>query len=516
MSNMQTFRPDGKVARAFCRSNAFVQLIMGPWGSGKTAACVVGKIWKYAVSQAPDHEGKRRTRWFIVRNTYTDLKNTTLNTWKDWFPEHIYGEITMSRPFRHHIQMGDVDCEVLFLALDDEEDRKKLLSLECTGIYFNEFREIERGIIDDATGRVGRYPSKKYKPENVPDDQWPTWHGVIGDTNAPSEDHWFPIMAGHVPAPDHFTDDDLQAHEKPPNWEFFFQPPAMLRVYDDNGELTGYELNPEAENLKYLVTNYYPNMIQGKKPSWISINVLNEYGRLVEGRPVFETFREDYHVSKEPLEVTPGAVVYVGIDFGRTPAALFGQCIAGQYRILHELQGYNMGADRFAPIIKREMQSRFPGCSFALFGDPAGDDQGQSSDDTPFKVFRARGLRVIKAYQNNKLNVRLEAVESVLGRMNDYNTGPGLLIDPSCKTFIAAMSGGYQYKRVRVSGGAKYSDLPDKNAYSHIADAGQYLFLGAGEGKAVLTNIQGGTKPVNKARSKNIHQRRRRRSGSRR
>lgn len=474
---------------------------MGPWGSGKTAACMVGKLWNIAVSQPKGIDGLRRSRFFLVRNTYTDLKNTTLKTWQDWFPEYdangntLFGPITMNRPFSHHIKIGDVDCEALFLALDDDEDRKKLLSLEATVIYFNEFREIERGIIDDATGRL-RYPSMKYKPAEMTEQEWKALQCVIGDTNAPAEDHWFPIMAGHVPMPDHFTDEDITAHRKPDNWEFFFQPPAMKQIYNENGDLTGYELNPEAENIRYVGKDYYTSFVQGKKPSWVSINILNKYGKLVEGKPVFETFREDVHCSKEKLESVDGPVIYVGIDFGRTPAAVFGQCVGGQWRILHELQAYNMGANRFAPLLKRELAAKFPGRQVALFGDPAGDDQGQASDDTPFTVFRANGLRITKAYINNLLNVRLEAVEAVLGRNNDMNTGPGMLIDPSCKTLLAAMNGGYQYKRVRVSGSAKYSDLPDKNQYSHIADALQYMLLGAGEGRAVLTNVADKPKPV--------------------
>lgn len=518
-NGLKVFKPDGKVLKDFIRCNSHVQLIMGPWGSGKTAGCCVGKIWKYACEQAPDVNGLRRTRWFIVRNTYTDLKNTTLKTWKEWFPERwpeghpaagelAFGEITMSRPFRQMIKVGDVECEVLFLALDDEEDRKKLLSLEATGIYFNEFREIHKGIFDDATGRTGRFPSQKDRPAGLTNAEWPTWHGVIGDTNAPSEDHWFPIMAGHVPMPDNFTEEDIEAHKKPDTWSFFFQPPGMLRVYDDEGKLSGYKPNPAAENIKYHTAGYYDNMIKGKKPSWISVNVLNEYGRIVDGKPVFETFREDYHVAKAALEVTPGAVVYVGIDFGRTPAAVFAQNVGGQFRVLHELQAYNMGADRFAPILKRELATKFPGCQFALFGDPAGDDEGQASDDTPYTVFRANGLRVLKAYHNNKLNIRLEAVEHALGRLNDYSTGPRLLIDPCCKTLIAALNGGYQYKRIAMAGTARYSEMPFKNQYSHLADAFQYMLLGAGEGRALL-NKEMGAKPVYKPRSGNVNTRRR-------
>ena len=42
--------------------------------------------------------------------------------------------------------------------------------------------------------------------------------------------------------------------------------------------------------------------------------------------------------------------------------------------------------------------------------------------------------------------------------------------------------------------GERYDDKPDKNRFSHIHDALQYLMLGGGEGRLVL-----GNKPNSKA-----------------
>lgn len=510
-----TYKPDGAVLRGFLRDNSFLQLIQGPWGSGKSVACCM-KIWMYATRQAPDREGVRRTRFVVVRNTYPDLENTTIKTWLSWFPEGVYGAFRRSKPFMHHLVvpwpdgrggMGKVDCEVIFLALEDEEDRKKLLSLEATGFWFNEAREIHKGIIDDATGRAGRYPSKKDKPSDVPDDAWPTWFGVIADTNAPDEEHWIPIMRGDVPPPDSFTEDEIIEHRKPDNWAFFMQPAGMIEMKDMHGVVTGYELNPLAENVKFHPPNYYANAIKGKKPSWVRVNILNKLGRTMDGRPIFETFREEINIAKERIEVDPHALICVGLDFGRTPAAIFGQCVRGQWRIIHELWGQNMGATRFAPILKREIATRFPNMQIAMWGDPAGDQQGEQMDDTSYKIFRAHGLNVVKAYHNNKLSIRLGAVENVLKRNNDDNTGPGLLISPQCMMIKNAMCGGYQYKRIQATGSAKYSDLPDKNKYSHIADALQYMLLGAGEGTALLTTVKGTQKAKSVPRKYNVFER---------
>ncbi len=54
--------------------------VMGPIGSGKsTAMCM--EIMRRAQQQEPGPDGIRRTRWAVVRNTYRELKDTTLATW---------------------------------------------------------------------------------------------------------------------------------------------------------------------------------------------------------------------------------------------------------------------------------------------------------------------------------------------------------------------------------------------------------------------------------------------------
>jgi len=49
-----------------------------------------------------------------------------------------------------------------------------------------------------------------------------------------------------------------------------------------------------------------------------------------------------------------------------------------------------------------------------------------------------------------------------------------------------AFAGGYKYKRLQVSGEERFVDKPDKNKYSHISDAIQYMFLGAVGGDRVI------------------------------
>ena len=61
----------------FMQSKAFGRLLAGPVGSGKTTACIF-ELLRRACEQAPSHDGKRYTRFAIVRQTLKQLKDTVL------------------------------------------------------------------------------------------------------------------------------------------------------------------------------------------------------------------------------------------------------------------------------------------------------------------------------------------------------------------------------------------------------------------------------------------------------
>ena len=78
----------------------------------------------------------------------------------------------------------------------------------------------------------------------------------------------------------------------------------------------------------------------------------------------------------------------------------------------------------------------------------------------------------------------------------------GILLDPKCTNLIRGFAGGYHYRRLQVSG-ERYDEKPNKNRFSHIHDALQYLLLGAGEGRA-LTIGKKSNKPVVAKRNFNV------------
>ena len=489
------YKPAGEILRQFMEDDSFLRCIRGPVGSGKSvSACV--EMFRRACEQQPGTDGIRRTRWAAIRNTNPELRTTTIATWLAWFPEQTFGRFRWSPPFTHHIKIGDIDMEVLFLPLDNPEDIKKLLSLEVTGIWANEARELPKAVIDAATMRVGRYPSMK-------DGCGPTWHGVLLDTNPPEDDHWLPILSGEAPMPENASEQEILMLQKPPDWKFFNQPPGMIEVFDEQKQLTGYLPNPDAENFQNLPGDYYTKMIQGKTKSWIDVYVMNRPGTTEDGKPVYEGFNETVHLA-DNLEMIPGREIWVGLDFGLTPAAVFAQQgNLGRWLVLDELVATDMGAVRFAEQLRRRMAERFEGHSFKIYGDPAGDQRAQTDESTPFEILRAAGINAQPAPTNDVI-VRTEAVNRVLARMVDGK--PGFLIDRArCPVLVAGFKGRYCYRRMNV-GHDRYEDKPTKNRYSHPHDAFQYLLCGGGEGRQLVRSANT-NKPVVPKRKGSIFER---------
>lgn len=437
------YTPPGPVSKAFMLDDSFVRGIMGPFGSGKSTVCVM-EILRQAQLQRIGADGKKRSRWAVIRNTYPELRTTTIKTWHQWVPPQL-GRWVDSGPPTHHIQEGDLDLEVIFVSLDRPDDIAKLLGMELTGAWVDEAREVPKAVIDGLTGRVGRYPSAAMGGSN--------WSGIIMSTNPPDNDHWWYKLAEEI---------------HPEGWRFFRQPGGM---------------SPNAENREHLPPNYYERQIAGKDPDWVKVYVDGDYGFVRDGKPVYPEYRD--HVHCREFELVHGLPIYIGIDFGLTPAATFAQKMPmGQWRIHSELVTEDMGAVRFAEVMRSVMHERYPGFSFAnITGDPAGDIRAQTDETTPFQILKANGVAALPAPSNDFIK-RRESVAVALNRMIDGE--PGLIVHPNCKSLRKGMAGGYNYKRIQVSGEERYRDVPDKNMYSHVAESLQYLMLGAGEARTLV------------------------------
>lgn len=472
------YEPDGEVLTEFFWSRSELDIIQGPIQSGTSSACCM-RIWATAEEQAPDFDKVRRTRFIITRDTYKELRETTIKTWLEWFPESEWGPMIRAEPSFHHLKRkhssGDgtsVDCEVIFLAIPDADVAEQILaSYEITGFFRNEAQFCDKAVVDELLSRCARYPSKRNGPGA-------TWHGGFCDLNAPIEGHWIPYMRGDISLPPGMTEDEQRVFKKPASWKFHTQPPGLIEVKVDGR--VEYQPNPRAENQTHTKKSYL-EIIVGKAKGWIDRRVMNKVGLYVDGQAVYPTFSDAEHVSKDALQPVDGWPIIVGLDFGREPAAAFGQNINGHIVVISELIGENESAELFAPKVKRHLAQRYPGFSYEFSGDPRGADGSQNSEITAYEIFQKHGMRVLPATSDNNPQMRRSAMEGTLGRRN------GFLVCTTCLVAKTGLAGGYHYPKIKVRGvTGLFSDKPRKNRYSHIVEAIENLILGAGEGEAVV------------------------------
>lgn len=426
---------------SFMLSPAFVRIIMGPVGSGKTTG-VIMELLKRSIEQAPGPDGFRRTRWAAVRTTLSQLRMTILLDMLMWFRQ--ISEYKVSEQLLT-LRFNDVIAEVYFIPLEDEEDQKRLLSMQLTGAIMNECTEISIDLVSAIAGRCGRFPSKV--------EGGPTWYGIIGDCNAPIEgSDWWKMME----------------QDRPHDWVIFRQPSG---------------LSPEAENLENLVPGYYARLATNPNKDWVRRYVECEYGEDPSGTAVFRgSFKRSFHV-KPRLDPVHGKVILVGQDFGRNPCSLICQPdFIGRLLVLEEVIAEDIGLETHVgrslkPAIYSE---RYMGHLFCAVGDPSGTSKGSMLEEDHFDVLRRLGVPAFPSTTNN-IDARLSAVEALLHQQRDG--GPALVIDEErCPMLTRAMNGGYRFAKTKAG---VTKPLPDKNhPFSDLADCLEYVCLVVNSGLA--------------------------------
>ena len=509
----------------FMNDDSFVRIVIGPVGSGKSTGVICGEIMRRALMQEPSPvDNTIYFKALVVRNTMPDLKKTTIKTWNSLYPPNI-GKWRNNPPFHHFKRKPTkkhpgIDFLIEFMGLDTIKDAGKLLSYEGTLIAFNECKEIRKDIIDQATARVGRYPSMKQGGI------MPTWYGIIADTNPYSAGHWM----------------DALEKDMPTGWKYFRQPPAVFEMekvkngwksieneyeyiipenkkeYIHTGGGSIWAVNPKAENLPYLPINhsldpnykeelrkdpkyleqarlraggYYPNLIKGKDKSYIQIYVQGKNGSLTSDHAVIPEFNAHTMVS-ESIEYNELLPLHCGIDFGAgtlNPAAVFGQLdiINGRWHILKECVCPNMGLVQFVNQVLLTIKENFLGVEdLRVWGDPAGLQKDGISMKTYFDHMRTQGLYANPA-PSNEIDIRIECIKTPMLRFS--NGKPGILFSPNCKILIEALSEKWCYKRLNVPGEDRYDDKPSKDhPWSDVADALGYMLSGGGEHGALSYN----------------------------
>ncbi len=427
----------------FMLDNSKVRLVIGPYGSGKTTGCIM-ELMRRSLMEHPDANGVRKTRFVVVRNTAQQLRQTVLEDIRKWLTPAMNYRVTDSTiQFRFtHPTAGKIESDWLLIPLDKPEDQQRLLSLNITGGWVSEFREVPIRIVEALLGRCGRFTPIGGKGN--------AWHGVIGESNPPDEDsEWYTKLE----------------IERPPTWKLFKQPGGM---------------DPQAENKEpgRLPPSYYEDLIASNNPDWVDVHVHAKYGKSLSGQAVFRaSFKPDFHVTYKDIKPIPSLPLMIGQDFGRTPASLVGQVDnRGRLVIFHEATSVDMGIEQFATSVLRPLMfNHYTGLGTFMVADPTGKDKGQISEESPFDALKRLGFKVYGA-PTNDLEPRLRAVEQLFLRQVDG--GPMVIIcGHNCPQLVQALKFHYRYKR-KQSGAMDLDDKPEKtHPWSDVADCLQYMAL---------------------------------------
>jgi len=464
------------------------QAIRGPVGSGKSVQCLQKLMYISCVIQQPDKNNIRKTRHAIVRNSYRQLKSTTIKTFQDWFPSSL-APITGDSPItaKMHFKLPDgttVQAEWMFFSLDRPDHIDNLMSLELTTVYFNEAQFMPYPIIEAGFQRTGRYPSVK---DGTP----ATWSGVIMDTNSPAPDHWWYKVEQTI---------------KPKEWTHFVQPPALIDITNIKPQqytswmkkcvankalhkrvlkrlFIANEHAENVENIKGKFQYYFKQITEASDINTVRANILNEYAIVRAGKPVYEnSFSQEFHISKDKLIPVKNRPIYAGLDGKRNPAFIIAQEMPnGQLRILKEIIGENIGIRKYlkeiAIPILREMGIK-PG-QIQGWIDPSGIAR-DSTEDTDLDILTEHGFTNFELApdKSNNIKLRLESVRYYLGNMVGHGQPMMLLNAEGVPVLSKGFITGYTYKRLNVAGDERYKETPDKDKHSHPHDALQYLCQG--------------------------------------
>lgn len=418
----------------FAASDARIRGLMGPFRSGKSSGSVV-EIVRRALAQRPGPDGIRRTRWLVVRNTYAQLSDSTIRTFHMWLPPQHFGKYN-STDHNYVIKAFEkTEIEIWFRALDRPDHVRNLLSVEVTGAWVNEAREIPWTIIEAIDGRIGQFPPKAQGG--------PTWTGMWMDTNPPDTDSkWYKFF-------------EETAH--PPGFAKLFKQPSGLSA--------------KAENLTNLPNeNYYKDLARGKSPEYVKVYIHGQYGFVADGKLVYPEYSDKIHC--QSVNPVPGRPIIRSWDWGLTPSCVFSQVLAdGRWLTFDEMVSDNMSADELSDNVVAHCSRAFSGTVvYEDYGDPAGEQRAQTDKKTCFEICHAKGIMVEGSEQDPTL--RQESVRKTLRTL--VNGEPQFILHPRCKVLRKGFMGGYHRRRLMVAGPERYSEKAEKNSYSHPHDALQY------------------------------------------
>lgn len=390
-------------------------------GEGKSA----GLAWA-AFYHAKNNPG---AKWYFIRDTWENLRATTMEEFFRWFPPGIAGHYHETKRIFTWAS-GLAEGRVGFLGMDDPQDATKLMSRDMGGFGIDEpapaigSAGVAEDIFNMAMSRL-RQPGMK-------------WYGAKLAENNPDEVHW--------------------------TYRRFVQPGEPgFRIWQP----------PSPENIKNLPPTYYQGLRAtfANRPDLVRRFVDGDFGFQQVGKSVTPQWNDKLHLAIGLIPVK-GTELVLNWDWGHNPTCLITQRTPlGHWNVLNSIVGEETAAEQLiVDLVKPLLIERYRGYSLRHIGDNAGKQREQTSIlRTPVKLMtKALG----GSWQSGpvKWEPRIEPLRAVLSRTVG---GRGLVqVDRhNAPEVWHALRGGWHF---HVSRQGIISGEPIKNLHSHPGDAMSY------------------------------------------
>jgi hypothetical protein len=205
---------------------------------------------------------------------------------------------------------------------------------------------------------------------------------------------------------------------------------------------------------------------------------------VASGLPVYsDDFVREWHVAKEPLTFNPNEPIIRGHDLGAThllPAGCWCQADAmGRLNVLAEYVTWTGRGDMRAGSMPSYSENiifmtnrMFDDAEMIDYCDPAGWTKSQTDEKSCVDILHANGIYPRQGAVT--FTKRKEAIQGILRKASGGRAQ--ILIDPRCSMIIEGFEGAYKYEQIGETG--RYKPVVEKNAWSHVMNALEYVVAG--------------------------------------
>lgn len=434
--------------RAFIESRAEADLFASRKGEGKSAALCWSAF--FYTHHNPGAHG------LCVRDTWENLRRTTLEEWFHWFKDGVHGQwIGTEKAWYWDTKRTGLSGKLTFMGAESQADAQKIASMPLAFGLIDEPAPAAAGgdgvgssgvdeyVFDTMLGQM-RQPGMK-------------WYAMKLATNNPDEAHW--------------TFRRFVRPGTPPNLG-----KPKLEMQD-----LGYRCwqTREPENVKNLPPGYYESMAERWKdrPDLLRRFVTGKFGFQSKGKAVTPEWSDDIHLASGLVPVK-GLPLKLGWDGGHNPTCIISQVTPlGDWLVLDAfvLDGYGM-YELIDTVVKARLIERYPWVVHkpVQFLRHTGDPNLETGDQSST---RNSAHRVILSELGGTWTPgpiteaeRIDPLRAVLRKQRD---GQGLLLvdRENAEKVWFALRGGWHYRIQRngVVGGIV------KDEHSHPGDSMGYL-----------------------------------------